>query len=203
MGMNAEWRMPISAWKDSVRTWVTRTSPEDILKTDIFFDATCAHGDFGLMQDLTDYALEVGASEKQYLHLLSVNAADVKSPIGLFGRFSLTDGRMDVKMGGILPIFSAARVQAVRHRIAARSTPERLESVRHLVDCPDSLIDTLIEAHRIILSCILSQQIHDLDHGVPLSNRIAPDLLSAAERASLKWALERVPAVADLLGVPA
>ncbi len=203
MGMNAEWRMPLSAWKESVQTWVTRTSPEDILKTDIFYDATCVHGDYGLMRELTDYALEVGAAEKQYLHLLSVNAADVKSPLGLFGRFQLTDGRMDVKMGGILPIFSAARVQAIRHRIAVRSTPGRLESVRDLVDCRENLVENLIEAHRIILSAILSQQIHDLDHGITLSNRIAPDLLPAADRASLKWALEQVRSVTDLLGVPA
>ena len=136
------------------------------------------------------------------LHLLANNAADVRVPLGMFNRFRLRDGRMDVKMGGILPIFSAARVGAIRHRVGARATSTRLETVQRMTGVHAEVFDNLIEAHRIILRAILKQQLYDLDQGIALSNKVAPDKMKPALRNSLKWALRQVPAVADVLNVP-
>src|SRR3546814_12378697 len=64
-----------------------------------------------------------------YGHTLSLHAA---LPISLTwrGRPRLEDGRVDLKKGGLLPVFSAARVAALLHGITARSTPARLEALR-------------------------------------------------------------------------
>ena len=64
------------------------------------------------------------------------------------------------------------------------------------------VFDNLIEAHRIILRAILKQQLYDLDHGIALSNKVAPDRMKPALRNGLRWALRRVPAVTDVLDVP-
>lgn len=202
MGSNPEWRMPVADWKARIETWITRTSPQDILNTDIFFDAVSVHGRHDLMEEITEFALKTGGSSRTFLHLLSTNASQIHSPIGFMGRYRLVDRRMDAKMGGLLPIFSAARVEAIRHGIREKSTPGRLRAVAGLANVSENLIENLVEAHRIILSAILKQQLYDIEHGVSLSNNVEPDKLKPALKSNLKWALEQVPGIRDLLGVP-
>lgn len=202
MARNRQWRRSVADWRRTVDTWVTRHRPEDILNTDIFFDARVVHGSWELGEQVLSHAFAVAASSRQFLQLLEMNAAKVTTPIGWFGRFRLTGGRMDLKMGGIMPIFSAARVLAIRHGVRARSTPQRLEAVRGKPNAPGSLVDRLIEAHRIILGAILAQQLRDLDDGVKLSNNVDPNWFDAHDKRELKWALEQVDNVASLLGDP-
>ena len=68
---------------------------------------------------------------------------------------------------------------------------------------PEKVVDDLAEAHRILLNLILRQQLRDIDAGIALSNKVDPSELSSFEKQEMKWALERVPLVSDLLGVPA
>ena len=80
--------------------------------------------------------------------------------MGWFGRLQLDKGRVDLKMGGIMPIFSATRVLALRHRIPVRSTPERLEAAREFTCLTRAqTIGNLIDAHRVLLGAILEQQL--------------------------------------------
>jgi CBS domain-containing protein len=109
---------------------------------------------------------------------------------------------MDLKMGGILPIFSCARILAIQHRIDKHSTPDRLRAACALQDTMDSVYENLEEAHRIIFNIILQQQLADIENGISPSNFIAPASLSASMRKQLKWALDRVPGVSNLLGDP-
>ena len=202
MASNPEWRMGLSQWKSMIESWISRTRPDDLLKTDIFFDAVTVYGDESLMREITQHAYELGSASRSFLSLMATNASNVHSPLTMFKRFKLIDGRMDVKMGGILPIFSAARVESIRNKIFHKSTPERLNALLEKGK-PAELIDNLTEAHRIILTAILKQQLFDLENGIFLSNNIAPNKMKPGLRDNLRWALEQVPSVSDLLGVPA
>lgn len=186
MAKNPDWRMSAPRWKRRIDTWIRRTSPRDLMNTDIFFDAVAVHGDRALARNILDHAMEAGSASREFLHLLANNAADVRVPLGMLNRFRLRDGRMDVKMGGILPIFSAARVGAIRHRVGARATSTRLETVQRMTGVHAEVFENLIEAHRIILRAILKQQLYDLDQGIALSNKVAPDKMKPALRNSLK-----------------
>lgn len=202
MAMNAEWRMSAKAWRNAVSGWIGRSKPEDILNTDIFFDSVPVYGELELGQSLRNDALDTVAGSKNFLHLLTHNAADVNIPIGWFGRWQLEKGRIDLKKGGIMPIFSSARVLALKHGIQVRATPERLEAARPLMPDQAEVIDNLIDAHRILLGAILGQQLRDIDRGISLTNTVAPKELSAVKLESLKWAVEQVRAVPDILGTP-
>ncbi|WP_420346607.1 DUF294 nucleotidyltransferase-like domain-containing protein [Pelagibius sp.] len=203
MAANAEWRMDLAGWRDTVGTWITRSKPEDMLNCDIFFDAVPVHGASELAERLHEEALEAAKGSRSFLRLLALKSGQLEAPVGWFGRLKLDHGRVDLKKGGIMPIFSAARVIALQHGIAKRSTPERLEAARSLDLVPARTIDNLIEAHRILLDLILRQQLRDIDQGLPLSNRVAPGELTAFQRQEMRWALDQVPAIADLLGIPA
>lgn len=202
MASNADWRHSVEHWRAAIKTWIKRQTPDDIMNCDIFFDAACVHGDQELADQVIDYAFDLGAQSSSFLKLMSINACKNRVPLGMFGRFKLDDGRMDLKMGGIMSIFSCARVLAIQHRIRRQSTPDRLLGARDLQDKMNTIFDNLDEAHRIIFNLILQQQLHDIEAGVPLSNNVAPESLSGLMRKQLKWALERVPGVSNLLGDP-
>jgi DNA polymerase-3 subunit epsilon/CBS domain-containing protein len=202
MASNPDWRRSRRDWQDLVRTWLRRQSPEDILNCDIFFDAVGVHGDIGLARSMLDDAFEQARQSKQFIKLMSINACKNSPPLGLFGRFKLDDGRMDLKMGGIMPLFSTARILAIKHGRREQSTPRRFAAVGEAIGKMQTTLQNLTEAHRIIFNAILQQQLLDLEAGIPLSNRVAPASLSPSLRDQLKWALEQVPNVSNLLGDP-
>jgi signal-transduction protein with cAMP-binding, CBS, and nucleotidyltransferase domain len=101
-----------------------------------------------------------------------------------------------------MPIFAAARVQAIRHGIFERSTAARLEALRRTPEAPQRAITKLLEAHKILLGAILNQQLEDISRGVPPSSRVDPKDVPSADRERLKWAVEQVKSVRDLLGDP-
>ncbi|MDH5356241.1 MAG: DUF294 nucleotidyltransferase-like domain-containing protein [Gammaproteobacteria bacterium] len=202
MASSPDWRQSVKHWKATISTWIKRQTPDDILNCDIFFDSVCVHGNCDLANEVLDYAFEIGAKSTTFIKLMSVNACKNKTPLGLFGRFRLVDGRMDLKIGGIMSIFSCARILAIRHHCRELSTPARLQAVLDKQHRMQSTFENLDQAHAIIFRCILTQQLIDLEKGVPLSNHVAPASLSTSERKQLKWALEQVPNVSNLLGDP-
>ena len=202
MASNADWRHSVKHWHATIKSWISRQTPDDILNCDIFFDAVLVHGDAKLANEVLDFAFKLGSQSSAFLKLMSINACKNRSALGLFGKFKLENGRMDLKKGGIMSIFSCARVLAIQHRINKLSTPDRLLAARELQDKMNTIFDNLDEAHRIVFNVILQQQLLDIGVGIPPSNYVEPALLGASMRKQLKWALERVPGVSNLLGDP-
>jgi len=203
MARNEAWRKDSAAWRKQVSGLLSRSDPQDILNADIFFDALPVHGDVQLAEALRRDAITAASQSVGFLKLMTLNAATADPPLGWFGRFRLEeDGRMDLKRGGIMPIFASARVQALRHRILARPTALRLEALRQVPDSPGKVIDQLLEAHKILLAAILHQQLADIERGIPPSSRVDPKDVPQTEKDRLKWALEQVKSVRDLLGDP-
>jgi DNA polymerase-3 subunit epsilon/CBS domain-containing protein len=203
MAGNAAWCKSADQWRKQVAHWLSRGEPQDILNADIFFDALPVYGDQGLVDELRSDAIAAASKTIAFLQLMDMNAARANPPVNWFGRFKLEeDGRMDLKMHGIMPIFSAARVMALRHALLDRSTAARLDGLRGKPNISEESLDGLLEAHQIILRHILQQQLADIERGIPLSNRVDPKELSSPEKAHLMWALKQVPLVRDLLGDP-
>ncbi|MCP4874532.1 MAG: CBS domain-containing protein [Gammaproteobacteria bacterium] len=202
MASNPDWRMSIKGWKKLLKTWIKRQTPDDILNCDIFFDAIRVHGDINLANKILDHAFKLGQDSKQFIKLMSINACKNSPPLGLFGRFKLDNGRMDLKMGGIMSLFSTARVLSIKHGIRKRATPARFKALAKKIGKMLTTMENLREAHRIIFQIILDQQLRDLEAGIPLSNRVAPASLTSLQRDQLSWALEQVPNASNLLGDP-
>ncbi len=203
MAKSENWRRSGEAWRRHVSGWLSRSDPKDILNADIFFDALPVHGDAQMAEDLRRDAIAAAMQSPGFLKLMTMNAAAIEPSIGWFGRFKLDeDGRMDLKRGGILPIFSCARVLALRHGLPVRSTAARLEALRGRDDIPQRQLEQILEAHRILLGVILNQQLLDIQRGTPPSSRVDPKDVLPSEKDRLKWALDHVKAVIDLLGDP-
>jgi len=156
-----------------------------------------------LAEELRKDAVSAAAQSPAFLKLMAMNAARTDNVVGWFGRL-LTDeaGRIDLKRNGIMPVFSAARILALKHEVTERSTAARLSAVRTMPDMPDVLVDHLIDAHRLLFGMILDQQLRDIERGLKLSNKVAVNELTAYEREQLRWSLEQVRSVGNLLGDP-
>ena len=202
MASKPDWRLDLAGWRRRVEAWIGKSRLEDLLNSDIFFDAVAVHGDRRLAATLYDEACAGARGSRTFLKATALNAGRFRVELNWRGRPRLENGRIDLKKGGLLPIFSAARVAALTHGIAARSTPERLEAVRALEILDGAVIGRLIEAHRILLGAILRQQLRDILAGVALSNRVAPGEMEPHERQQLTWALAQVDSVRTLLGTP-
>lgn len=200
MGSNAAWRKDAARWRIAVGDWLKISSPENILSADIFFDGRPVHGELDLGETLMRDALDAAGRSPAFLAALSQHAADVEAPIGWFGRFKTKSGRVDVKKGGLLALFSTARVLALKFGLDDRSTRDRFAAAKAHFNHHGQTIGNLMEAHRVLLDTILRQQLRDLDRGLPLSNSIKPSELTSLQRDNLRWALDQIPETATLLG---
>jgi DNA polymerase-3 subunit epsilon/CBS domain-containing protein len=203
MAGNAVWRKSTSDWRVQVSHWINRTDPQDIMNADIFFDCLSVHGTAALVDDLRHDAIAAASASPAFLKLMSLSASQMEKATNWLGQFSTDEkGRVDLKKSGIMPIFSAARVLALRYQIHGRSTRDRLQALRGNPDVPQQTLEAVLEAHGLILGVILQQQLDDIAAGVAPSNRVDPKTLSTLQRDRLKWALKQVLSVPDLVGTP-
>ncbi|MEQ1710530.1 MAG: DUF294 nucleotidyltransferase-like domain-containing protein [Hyphomicrobium sp.] len=200
MAKNAQWRMSVEGWRETIRSWVVRHRPEDLLNVDIFYDCVPVHGDGALADNIWSYAFEIGHRSPEFAMLLGQFLREWNPPFTMFGGFKLDDKRrVDLKKGGIMPIFSGARVLAIRHDVRARSTPERLRAVTARGHAPERDIDALLDAHKTILGAMLDQQLADTEQGIPLSPRVLIDRLGPDAKSALKAAVGKVSIIIELV----
>jgi DNA polymerase-3 subunit epsilon/CBS domain-containing protein len=201
MAKNAAWRHSLAGWKDVVNGWVRRHRPEDLLNVDIFFDAVPVHGDAALGEAIWSYAYATGHRSPEFVKLLSVPAQEWSAPFTLFGGIKVdAKGRVDLKKGGLMPIFTGARVLSVRYDARSRATPDRLRAVIERGVGSPAEVEEVIAAHRVLLGVILDQQLADTEVGIPLSPRVEPDRLDRHAKSELKEALTKVQTIVDMIG---
>lgn len=200
MARNAQWRMSVGRWKETIEGWVRRQRPQDLLNVDIFFDGVPVHGTLALGEAIWAYAYDAARQNPPFIKLLSELVRDWRAPVTLFGNIRADhNGRVDLKKGGLFPLFTSARVLSIRHDVRARSTPERFRGVAAAGIGSPADIEAIIEAHRLLLGTMLDQQLADADAGVPLSPRVDIARLTKAARGELRAALGRVSSAIDLV----
>ena len=198
MGSNPEWRGTMAVWRERVAGWLRRSNPQDLLHVDIFYDLLPVAGDAGIGRELHAAAVDAAGRSPAFIALLAESVSAMSPPVGMFGRLRASDGRVDLKMGGLLPLVGIARTLALRIGSRARSTPERIHDAcaAGRVSSPDA--ETLVRIHRGLLTRVLEQQLEDLSAGVPPSARIEVRRLSRGVERSLVRDLRTLD---DTLGV--
>ncbi|MGQ7790865.1 DUF294 nucleotidyltransferase-like domain-containing protein [Faunimonas sp. B44] len=199
MARNPAWRGSLATWHGRVASWLERSRPEDLLSVDIFFDLRAVHGESGLAHRLLADAQEGARGSLAFLKLLAEAGGKIHSPFGLFGALRTEDGRLDLKMSGLFPVVTAARILAIRHGIAERSTPRRLEGLRKRQVGAGADLERLVAAHAVLLKRVLAQQIEDIHDGVPPSNKVKVKALGRAEQSELKDALAAIGQVPHIV----
>ncbi|MBX9992885.1 DUF294 nucleotidyltransferase-like domain-containing protein [Phreatobacter oligotrophus] len=197
MASNPAYRGSIDDWRHRIEGWVGKTRPEDLLSVDIFFDARAVHGDMGLADTLFDEAFAAAHRAPMLAKLLAEQIGTFHPPLTLFGGLKLTDGRVDLKIGGLFAVVAAARCLALRHGIAARSTRGRINALAEMGIGGAEDLERWRDAHGVLVQAILQQQISDIEAGRPPGNRVDPAMLGKAGQARVKTALRDLAHVAD------
>lgn len=192
MAKNAVWRRSAPAWRAEIEDWVGRQRPEDLLNVDIFFDAVTVHGDEALGRGIWQYGFALGSKSASFQRALEATLAGWRAPLGLFGGFQTgADERVDVKLGGLFPIVSAARILAIKYGLPEHGTAARYRAAAAADKISGAVAESLIEAQRTIMAAILKQQLLDTDAGRSPSPKVDPRNLDKAERKALRDAVVR------------
>ncbi|WP_341911395.1 DUF294 nucleotidyltransferase-like domain-containing protein [Ferrovibrio terrae] len=200
MAKNTAWRGSQGQWRARVTEWIARHTPEALLNVDIFYDLQPVYGTLRLGESLRTEALAAARNSPLFLRLLAEQSAQLHPALGLFGQLKAdADGRTDLKLGGLLPLVSGARLMALRLGTAATSTAARLQAVGQAGLIGDSDIAGLISSHGLLLDLILRQQIADLAAGLTPGSRIDLASLQRRQRDRLKAALKHVSLLPDMV----
>lgn len=193
MASEPAWRRTLDGWKREITRWVDNAKPESLLNVDIFFDFVPAHGDAGLAQNLKEHAVATASSSPFFLRMLANEVERAEPPIGVLGGFDTEeDGRVAVKLHGLLSLVNAARVMALKARIPDASTAKRLDLLADKEIIVDTDAQETKEHHALFLSVLLDQQLFDVSEGRPASSKIDPKRLKRPVQARLKAGFKHV-----------
>jgi DNA polymerase-3 subunit epsilon/CBS domain-containing protein len=198
MARNAAWRKSAESWRATIDQWVRQSRPEHLLNVDIFFDGVPVHGQARLAEDIWRYAFERAHGSTVFQKLMTELARDWRSPLGLLGGFRADKGdRTDLKLGGLMPIFTGARVLAIRRAVLKRARAARLGGAAEMGALPAAAAEEIIAAHQVILHAILMQQLRDADNGVQLSNLVETGRVRGTQKRRLREAVKSIPVLVD------
>jgi CBS domain-containing protein len=192
MAMNPAWRHSVEEWGRLVDHWVAMPEGESLLNVDIFFDFHPVHGDRQLASALRELALGKVRHARIFLKSLAGQLAGAAAPVGLFGRFRLSGGRIDLKLGGIWPAVAGARVLALRRGVEATSTLGRLDALSATGALPEADVQAMRDLYGTAIRLMLDQQIADIAAGRVPGARVDPRRLSTPDRARLRRVLKQV-----------
>lgn len=200
MARNPAWRRSLEDWQAEIRHWVLSPKMQTVMNTDIFFDFQPVYGDRDLARELKRIAIETAQTSAFFLQFLALNVSQMDVPLGIFGEFTTTHGKLNAKKAGILPLVSAARAKAVKAGIGATGTAERYRALAAdgLLHADD--LASLLEAHETILGVMLGQQLRDIAAGGAPSARIEPRQLPRMMQRRLKTAFKRIRTLKTLIG---
>lgn len=199
MARNAEWRGSLATWRSRIERWVRQARQQDLLNVDIFFDQMPVHGCLSLGTTLFEVAFAAGRDNPTFAKLLGERLGTVPNALTMFGGLKGRDGRLDLKMQILFPVASAARILAIRHGVAERSTRARIEGLIARGIGSDTELSALLDAHAFGLSLLLAQQSADIAAGVRPSSAVDLSALSRQRRSELRSAIGRVQDIPTML----
>ena len=192
MAGNAAWRGSAAVWRRRIEDWVQRSSPQDLLSVDIFFDMRGVHGRFELADSLRHNAFEIVRGQAAFAKLLVEASGAVPPWRSWFGGWRTENGRIDLKKVGLFGIVSSARALAICHGVMERSTAQRIEGIKALQLGAERDLDSLIDAHGTFLDLMLKQQVADIESGLAPTNAVAVKSLRSRDGERLRSALQKL-----------
>lgn len=186
MARNRQWRHTIDGWRAEIDRWIKDADGPELLNIDIFVDFRPVYGRLSLAEPVREHLVSHAGASHRFLHAMAGSVSEMRAPLGVLGQFKTKDGRLDIKTGGILPLVSAVRLLALKHRIPATGTGERMKAMIEAGHMSRAEAEGLCANHGLMVRILLEQQIADSEAGIPLSNRIDPKRLSTEDRNRLK-----------------
>ncbi len=190
MARNPLWRHDLAGWQACIDAWMKEADGEELLNIAIFCDFRPVHGEAALAEAVRAHFTEAAATSPRFLHAMAGTVSGMGTGLGLFGRFKTREGRIDIKLTGLLPLVSTVRLLALKHRVAVTGTAERLRALAAAGSLAEKDAATFVRGHALMVRALLLQQIADMEAGIAISNRVDPRILDRDQRRDLKAAFK-------------
>ena len=190
MAMNPKWTHSLSHWKRNYEEWVADAVPETIVKFTTFFDCRFLYGDKNIMRELYGFLHEILQKPmERVFYFMAKNALQYEPPLTFFkGIKTFTKGNnevFDVKRA-MTPIVDLVRVYALKHRVKAVNTGERIRLLHAQKIFSDTEYEELRQSYYLLMSMRLRHQARQIteDRTEP-DNYMLLHLFSRIERLTL------------------
>lgn len=190
MAMNPKWTHSLSHWKRNYEDWVADAVPETIIKFTTFFDCRFLYGDRSIMQELYAFLDELLQKPiERVFYFMTKNALQYEPPLTFFkGIRTFTKGNnevFDVKRA-MTPIVDLVRVYALKYRIKAVNTGERIRLLQQQGVFSEQESEELRQSYYLLMSMRLKHQAREIiEDGSEPDNYILLNRFSRIERLTL------------------
>jgi CBS domain-containing protein len=197
MAKNPDWCQPVSVWKNYFSEWIYKAEGEDLLKASIFFDFRRGYGEKYFINNLREHLNNSIANWSGFLRHMTENALHFKPPLGFFRNFVVeSKGKhqdsFDIK-GAMMPIVDFARIYALKYKVEATNTFDRLHELYLKKALTKEEYEELEKAYGYLMQLRFSRQVvsADAQEGGP-DNFINPKRLTHVEQSMLKEIFKRI-----------
>jgi signal-transduction protein with cAMP-binding, CBS, and nucleotidyltransferase domain len=203
MATNPLWRKSISQWQQQIGGWLKHPGERTLRLSDIFFDFASVSGNATLATRLRDYLTGRVAQHHGFLRQMQAVQADHNVALGLFGRLTPDNspgphrGDLNLKYHGLMPLVESTRLMALRHRVAATGTLERLDALLEGGQVDNDEHASLADAFSLLTRIVLRQQIRDFRQARPVTAYVPPSALPLLEKRVLREALRIIAGFKD------
>jgi len=197
--MATHWCLSLAEWQRRFRSWIDQPEPENLMSVANFFDWRSVHGALDLAP--LEAIVSNARNNRRFLAQLARASMRKRPPLGLLRRIVEDEGGVDLKSGALMPISGLARLFALEAGERAGSTRVRLRRAARAGSVSQDGAELLTEAFRFTFGLRLRRQLAERTAGLPITNHVALEDLSAGERRHLKeafLAVERMQKATEL-----
>lgn len=196
MAGNPELCLSRREWTRRFTSFIDEATPENLLKSSIYFDLRVVWGDPYGCDLLRQGLLKQVASNSLFQRMMAENALRQRPPVGrwrdfVVARKGVEKDTLDLKVQGLTPFVDGARLLALAHGIEACNTLERLRELiaKGVIEPLDGA--AYEEAYHFIQQTRMQQHQRQAQQDRPYSNRIDPDSLNQLDRRILREAFRQ------------
>lgn len=191
--MATTWTHSLTRWQEILRHRFIDPTPQEIVDVDVFLDLRPVAGDLDV-SSLTDIML-AAADSTRLLHGLARAAVGYPSGLTSLGRLRLTDGKVDLKKGGLAPLTMLARTYGLASRSADVGTRERIAAAQAAHQLSPRSAGRLGYAHALLTRLRLQHQLRCARAGEPITDQVPAARLRWVDERALRQALDALRSV--------
>jgi hypothetical protein len=200
---NPDWCLNDVAWQRLFTGWINSSSPEDLLKVNIFFDLRSVIGDAALTRRLRREIFAQVEARPIFLYYLAQTTLDFHLPADIFGRLRTrgsSGSEINLK-GMMLHYVNFARIYTLQHGIAETNTISRLKALAADRLLPRDLLQDTLDAWKFLLQIRFANQVAVEEKNFSQKNLILLEELSPWQESILKMAANQVSSLQQRLSL--
>jgi CBS domain-containing protein len=192
LARDPRWRMSEGQWQQVFRECLERPDRSHLVRAAVAFDFRLVVGGLDVVPGLVE-VIRDARRHPGFIRRMARTVTDLKIPLGRRGHFA-TDraGRLDMKLGGALPIANIARVHAFAGGVTISGTLDRLVAAEETGQLERESAVALREAFAAVSLIRLEHHVECLAAGRAADNLVDPRDLPPLRRAGLREALRAI-----------